>query len=109
MWVESDVGHGTTFHFTTQMKAVPSRGRVRFRGEQPALVGRRLLVVDDNDTNRRILTLQAESWGMQTQAVASGREALALIEESVRLSEASLAQAAREAEDWQSRAPFGAP
>ena len=80
MWVESSEGEGATFHFTTQMKAVPSRGRVRFRGEQPALVGRRLLVVDDNATNRRILTLQAESWGMKPQAVASGREALALIE-----------------------------
>ena len=45
------------------------------------------------------------------QALADGDEdkALALIEESIRLAEASLAQAAREAEDWQSRAPFGAP
>ena len=80
MWVESEVGRGTQFHFTVKMKAVPSRGRIRFRGEQPALVGRRLLVVDDNATNRRILTLQAESWGMTTEAVATAAEALALVE-----------------------------
>ena len=80
MWVESEVGHGTQFHFTVAVKAVPSRGRIRFRGEQPALVGRRLLVVDDNATNRRILTLQAESWGMTAEAVATAAEALALVE-----------------------------
>ncbi len=45
------------------------------------------------------------------QALTDGDEdkALALIEESIQLAEASLAQAAREAEDWQSRAPFGGP
>ena len=80
MRVESAVGSGTQFHFTVKMKAVPSRGRIRFRGEQPALVGRRLLVVDDNATNRRILTLQAESWGMTAEAVATAAEALALVE-----------------------------
>jgi len=46
---------------------------------QPQLSGRRLLIVDDNPTNRKILTLQAQSWGMVSLEAASGPEALDLI------------------------------
>ena len=45
------------------------------------LTGRRLLIVDDNATNRRILKLQAERWDMVATAAASGREALHLLEQ----------------------------
>ena len=47
--------------------------------EQPSLRGKRVLIVDDNATNRRILTLQTQAWGMQSVAVASGEEALKLL------------------------------
>jgi CheY-like chemotaxis protein len=43
---------------------------------QPQLAGKQLLIVDDNATNRQILSLQAQSWGMLTQAAQSGSEAL---------------------------------
>jgi CheY-like chemotaxis protein len=43
---------------------------------QPQLEGKRLLIVDDNATNRQILTLQGQSWGMLTRAAHSGMEAL---------------------------------
>jgi CheY-like chemotaxis protein len=43
---------------------------------QPHLSGKRLLIVDDNATNRRILTLQAQAWGMICRAAASAAEAL---------------------------------
>ena len=70
MWAESaGPGLGSTFHFT--MRCVPAelpRGARRdFLGQQPALVGKRILVVDDNATNRRILALQTAKWGMVVQ------------------------------------------
>src|SRR5262249_41005945 len=72
MGVESTPGQGTTFHFTIRASAVASQPRVYLRGKVPQLAGKRLLVVDDNATNRRILKLQAESWGMAVHAAASG-------------------------------------
>ena len=76
MWVESQEGVGTTFHFTIVARAASMPPRIEQRGAVPELVGRHLLVVDDNETNRRILRLQAESWGMHVHASASGAEAL---------------------------------
>ena len=49
----------------------PARQRT-FVGVQPALQGKRLLIVDDNATNRRVLELQSSRWGMISRA-ASGR------------------------------------
>jgi CheY-like chemotaxis protein len=67
MWVESDgvPGKGSTFHFTIEAKSSPDwKGRTHQQGEQAQLVGRRVLVVDDNATNLRILELQMRAWGM---------------------------------------------
>jgi CheY-like chemotaxis protein len=46
----------------------------------PGFAGRRLLIVDDNATNRRILSRQAQSWGLIPRAMASGAEALASLD-----------------------------
>ncbi|HEU5104005.1 MAG TPA: response regulator, partial [Roseiflexaceae bacterium] len=83
MWVESTLGQGTTFHFTFQAAAVDSQPRVYLRGKVPQLSGKRLLIVDDNATNRRILKLQAEAWGMAVRSAESGAEALAWIDQGV--------------------------
>lgn len=81
MWVESQEGIGTTFHFTIAAPAAPEvKARPDLRGEQPRLRGKRLLIVDDNSTNRRILTLQARAWGMQTRDTGDPYEALAWID-----------------------------
>ncbi len=77
MWVESEVGRGSTFHFTILAEAAPTPLRVYLQGVQPQLAGRRVLIVDDNATNRRILSHQTRSWGMIPRAAASGAEALA--------------------------------
>jgi PAS domain S-box-containing protein len=82
MWVESQgvPGKGSTFHFTISAQPVADwKGRPLLQGEQPLLRGRRLLVVDDHATNRRILGLQAQSWGMQSQEAASAGEALEVL------------------------------
>ena len=79
MWAESDgTGRGSTFRFTIVAPvatATPSARR-EFSGEQPALVGKRILVVDDNATNRKVLALQSAKWGMQVRDTASPAQAL---------------------------------
>jgi CheY-like chemotaxis protein len=52
-----------------------------------ALQGARLLVVDDNDTCRKVISQQCNSWGMEVATVASGREALALLRTKAHLRE----------------------
>ena len=76
MWLESEVGVGTTFHFNIQAEAVPDLTYRYLHEVQPQLDGKRVLVVDDSATNRRILTLQLGSWGMAPAATASPSEAL---------------------------------
>jgi CheY-like chemotaxis protein len=84
LWGESEgTGKGATFFFSieapvTRMPAARSRD---FVGVQPQLKGKRLLVVDDNATNRRVLNLQAAKWGMQPRATGSPKEALAWVEQ----------------------------
>ncbi len=76
MWVESTPSQGATFHFTFLADVAASQPRLYLRGAIPQLKNKRLLIVDDNATNRRILTLQAESWGMIAHSASSGAEAL---------------------------------
>jgi CheY-like chemotaxis protein len=81
MWAESDgPGRGSCFRFT--LPAVTAgelqAPRREFIGAQPALKGRRMLVVDDNATNRRILALQAAKWGMSVRDAEDAQQALQL-------------------------------
>ncbi|HXN14787.1 MAG TPA: response regulator, partial [Usitatibacter sp.] len=84
MWAESDgLGEGATFLFTIQVPTapLPPAQRRDFVGVQPELKGKRVLVVDDNATNRRVLGLQAAKWGMRPRDTASPREALQWLDE----------------------------
>jgi PAS domain S-box-containing protein len=83
MWVESQPGAGSTFHFTLLAEAAPAGLRPYLDTSQPLLAGKHLLIVDDNATNRSILTLQTQSWGMLPSAYASGKEALAQVQAAV--------------------------
>ncbi len=79
MWVESaGPGHGSTFLFTIRapVAELPPSRRRDFIGLQPELEGKRVLVVDDNATNRRVLSLQAAKWGMTVRDTESPLEAL---------------------------------
>jgi CheY-like chemotaxis protein len=76
MWVESEEGVGTTFHFIIQAESVPDLTYRYLHEVQPQLDGKRVLIVDDSAINRRILTLQVGSWGMVPTDSASPIEAL---------------------------------
>ena len=82
MWAESaGPGQGSSFHFTMRCvrAELPQGQRRDFIGEQPALKGKRILVVDDNATNRRILALQTARWGMVVQDSEFPAQALELL------------------------------
>ena len=76
MWAESTVGVGSTFHFTIQAEATSVPPRPFLDDIQPDLENKRVLIVDDNATNRRILARQVELWNMVPLATASPFEAL---------------------------------
>ena len=75
--VQSEAGVGSTFAFTVDVEVAAGERRVFLNPDQPALDGRRVLVVDDNDVNRDILRRMALRWGMPVTAVPSGPDALA--------------------------------
>jgi signal transduction histidine kinase/DNA-binding response OmpR family regulator/putative methionine-R-sulfoxide reductase with GAF domain len=84
MWAESSgAGQGATFSFTIRaaVAKLPAARARDFVGVQPELRGKRVLIVDDNATNRRVLTLQAAKWGMASRDTASPAEALRWVSE----------------------------
>jgi signal transduction histidine kinase/HPt (histidine-containing phosphotransfer) domain-containing protein len=79
IWVESDAGKGATFHFTILASAASATAPPSWQSSQPQLAGKRLLIVEDNPTNRRIIKHRAEQWGMVVEQAVTSREALRLI------------------------------
>jgi PAS domain S-box-containing protein len=76
IWAESRVGEGSTFHFTVDADEAPRPLRP-YEAETVALLeGRRVLIVDDNATNRQIARAYIESWRMVARDTASPREAV---------------------------------
>jgi signal transduction histidine kinase/CheY-like chemotaxis protein len=84
IWVESKLGVGSTFHFTIVVPIAERLKRVNGAGIQPMLAGKKALIVDDNATNRYILSRQLQSLGMKFQTAPSGMDALDLLNEGKR-------------------------
>ena len=76
MWVESESGSGSTFHFTVEARAAAAPARAFEQAGSSQLAGRRVLIVDDNATNRHILVRQTESWGMLAVETETPHQAL---------------------------------
>ncbi|MCA0873911.1 GAF domain-containing protein [Seohaeicola saemankumensis] len=84
MWATSDgAGKGSTFHFSIEAKPakLPGTAARSLVGEQSELVGKRLLLVDDNATNLKILSLQTGKWGATPQAFGRPSQALDALEQ----------------------------
>jgi two-component system sensor histidine kinase/response regulator len=76
IWVESEPGRGSTFHFTSRFQLLDSK-----ENRVPSAVSVNwqnlpVLVVDDNETNRRILLEMLQHWGMKPTLAESGKSAL---------------------------------
>ena len=76
MWVESVPQKGSTFQFTLPLQTAPDAPPLALEGPQPQLSDLRLLIVDDNPTNCRILTLQTRKWGMIPRDTRDAAQAL---------------------------------
>jgi two-component system, sensor histidine kinase and response regulator len=82
IWVESEEGKGSAFHFTIRLGQQRTPAPMPSVIDKPDLKGIHVLVVDDNVTNRRILTETLCNWGMNPTAVENGRTALQAIKEA---------------------------
>jgi two-component system, sensor histidine kinase and response regulator len=79
IWLESSEGKGSTFHFTARFAAAEVKQPASLALEAE-LQDLSVLVVDDNETNRRILCAMTRGWGMRPCAAESGATALATLE-----------------------------
>ncbi len=85
IWVESEPGQGSTFHFTSVFQMAHKNVPRKERDSQVTLEGIHVLVVDDNPTNRRILDRTLLQWGMKATLADSGWTALAALKKAKEL------------------------
>ena len=80
MWLESQLGQGSTFHFTARF-AVGSEKNIREPATLRGLDGVPVLVVDDNRTNRKLFEVMLSSWGMKPTITENYAEALQALDD----------------------------
>ncbi len=76
IWAESEPGKGSTFYFTIKAETAPGDSGEHLIVNQPQLVGKHVLIVNDNRTNRRILGAYVHSWGMVPLIASTSQEAM---------------------------------
>jgi PAS domain S-box-containing protein len=80
IWLESEPGKGSTFHFTARFGRDGAPEAMDARREPLSVRGLHVLVVDDNATNRRVLEEMLKNWRLRPAAVDSGQAALEALE-----------------------------
>lgn len=84
IWVESEPGKGSEFKFTIEVEiALDTKTNETSKRIRNLLSKKHVLIVDDNQTNRKILGLQCEYWGMQVTTVEYPHEVLSLLEKDI--------------------------
>ncbi len=83
IWVESEEGVGSTFHFTIEAEeeTLPDEEDLDLRTVQPSLAGTHALVVEDHETTRDLLVQLMERWGMEVTVASSGNEVIGRLNE----------------------------
>ena len=76
IWVDSDAGKGATFHFTILAKAAAQTASPAWQSPQPKLAGKKVLLVEDNPTNQRIISHRGQQWGLTVDSALNRQEAL---------------------------------
>jgi CheY-like chemotaxis protein len=76
IWVQSEPDRGSRFYFTTRLKTTESKPQIGTIAPPEILRGVKVLIVDDNLTNQRILKGMLSRWEMPSTAVGGGEEAL---------------------------------
>jgi two-component system, sensor histidine kinase and response regulator len=84
IWVQSEPGKGSLFHFTARFGHAETDRSRDAQVSPPDLQGLPVLVVDDNSTNRKILVENFKRWGMNAVAAGSGAQALKMVREADR-------------------------
>ena len=82
IWLDSEPGRGSTFHFTVLLERARAPVPKQVAAPSHALHGLPVLAVDDNATNRRLLEAILTTWGVALTIVADGRSALAALEKA---------------------------
>lgn len=82
IWLESQPGRGSTFHFTARFGLQDAFSSTRSSIALETLRGRSVLIVDDNATNRHILKEMLSGWKMKTVEADGGHSALALLKQA---------------------------
>jgi PAS domain S-box-containing protein len=80
MGVESELGVGSTFWFTATLEKQPAVAGAGAR--DVSLEGLRVLIVDDNETNRTVVRHYVSAWGMRPEEAQGGAEALAMLRDA---------------------------
>ena len=84
IWVDSQLNKGSTFHFTIRLKLQEIKESTPLSPEIGAIQNIRVLIVDDNATNRTLLEKMLKNWKMKPKTVDSGKNVIKILEEAAK-------------------------